>query len=559
MENFRKTDVNMYPGVHMTSVFEPKTIEEYQSQIKELSSKNDTEAILRLIEENQTRHNQTPEMESFFKGEYAFYSNNYEKALVHYMQARQVEEFEFYCYRATAFVSFSRKNPDKAASFLEKALSIKPEDAPCLNLKQEMLASQEESDPSKVAKPHPQTQETEEKPTANEPESLPAMREAPEPPSDFIASKLGVDVEAEQELENRIQSHRDKIRASVRKYLENAPKPSSSLEDALYVLNGWNQPGPFDVIPHLPAKSGGYFLRWNGHGIVINPGSSFLERFHQAGLHMSMIDSVIVTEASTEAHEEIQQIYDLNYELNKMGTDLHIIRYYLNHNAHQRLAHALKPNFKQERNTVHSLELFLDSPDIEKESLSDDITLSYFSTGTRSSISGNDKAHSLAIWLELNKGAEVKRIGYISGAGWSHSLGSHFGAIDLMISGFGTTEPNDYGKLNYQDKELGYFGTYTLMEEVKPALHLVAGFDGKQGDIRLEIMKKMRKEFRKNHPSAPNAPVILPADRGMKVELNQMKVLSSINGEMLEPKKILICKTHDTFGVLSYVSLDSVL
>lgn len=536
-------NVNAYPGVPMTSVFEPKTIEEYQTQIKKLNPINKTDSILKLIEENQAKYAGVSEMETFFKGEHAFYSKNYEKALVHYMRARQVKEFEFYCYRATAFVSFMRKNLEKAANFLDKALSLKPEDPSCLDLKHELQADRE---------PLNEVEET-------APETPPAPKVPAEPSSDFIASKLGVDVEAEQELESRIHSHREKTKASIRSYLEQAPKPPKTEENILHVLCGWDQPRSGDVIPHLPPKSGGIFLRWNGHGIAINPGTSFLDRFHKAGLHLNMIDSVIVTEPHTDAHADIQKIYDLNYELNKVRTDLHIIRYYLNHNAHQRLSHTLKPNFKQERNTVHSLELFLDSPDIEKESLSNDVSLHYFSTGTRSSISGNDKAYSLAIWLEMNKGAEVKRIGYVSGAGWSPALGSHFSRIDLMLSGFGSTEPNDYGKLNYQENELGYFGTYTLMEEVKPVLHLITGFDGKQGDVRLEIMKKMRKEFRKNHTNAPNAPVILPADKGMRVELAQMKVFSSINGEMLEPKDVLICKTRDTFGTLNYISQDSVL
>ncbi len=549
----------MYSGVPMTTVFEPKAIEAYQAQIQELTAKNDTKEILRLIEENQSKHSSNPEMEAFFKGEHAFYSKNYEKALVHYMQARQVEEFEFYCYRATAFVSYGRKNLEKAASFLDKALSIKPEDVPTLNLKHEMLVNQEEYDQASVVKSQLESHDVEEEPVEQAPAQSAERREEPEPSSEFIASKLGVDVEAEQELEKRIQSHREKTQASIRKYLEQAPRALAAKEDFLHVLNGWDRPGPNEVIPNLQAKCGGFFLRWNGHGIVINPGTSFLDRFHEAGLHLQMIDSVIVTEPHLDSYADIQKIYDLNYELNKVGTDLHIIRYYLNHNAHQLLSHTLKPNFKQERNTVHSLELFLDSPDIEKETLTDDVTLSYFSTGTRSTLSGNEKAHSLAVWLELTKGSEVKRIGYVSGAGWSHTLGSHFGKIDLMISGFGSTEPNDYGKLNYKENELGYFGTYSLLEEVKPALHLVAGFDGKQGDLRLELMKKLRKEYRKNHPTAPHTPVILPADKGMKVELNQMKVFSSITNEMLDPKQVLICKTHDTFGVLSYASQDSIL
>lgn len=553
----------MYPGAHMTTVIEPKTIEDYQAKVKELATKNNTSAILSLIEDHQQQYHDVTELEAFFKGEHAFYSENYEKALVHYMQARQIEEFEFYCYRATAFVSFMRKNVEKASSFVEKALSIKPEDLPTLSLKHDILVRQEEYDQASVIKSHLDTQEISAEPPKEEPvvepEPTPPVQTAPEPSSDFIASKLGVDVEAEQELEQRMQAHRQTIQAVVRDYIDKGPRVHTSQDDALWVLNGWDLPKERDVIPHLPSKAGGFFLRWNGHGVVVNPGKGFLERFHEAGLHLQMIDSVIVTEPHVDAHEDIQNIYDLNYELNKVGTELHIIRYFLNHNAHQRLSHTLKPNFKQERNTVHSLELFLDSPDIEKEQITDEITLNYFSTGSRSSLSGNEKAHALAIWLEMSKGAEVKKVGFVTGAGWSQTLGTHFGSLDLLVSSFGSTEPNDYGKLNYLEKELGYFGTYTLLEEVKPTLHLVSGFDGKQGDIRLEVLKKLRKEYTKNHQIAPNMPVVLPADKGMRVELNQMKIQSSVTKEMLDPKNVQICKTQDAFGVLRYISQDSIL
>lgn len=547
----------------MATVIEPNTFSIYQNKVKELTSKNNTTELLKHIDEYRIKYAEGAELEAFFKGELAFYSENYEKALVYYMQARTIEDFEFYCYRATAFVSFLRNNFEKALSFIEKALQMKPEDQKTLCLKHDLLIKQGEHDQAETVKPRldsPEETAAVEEPPSQETDAIPEpKKQPPEPSSDFIATKLGVDVKAEEELEKKILAHKKASQSVIQNYIESGSHPSSIEDNTLWVLSGWNQPKPCDIILDMPAKYGGCFIRWNGHGVVINPGQFFLERFHQAGLHLQMIDSVIITEPHQESFADVQKIYDLNYDLNKLSSELHIIHYYLHHHAHQLLAHTLKPNFKQERSTVHNLELFLDSPDIEKENLSDEITLNYFSSGSRSSISGNQKPHALAIWLDLTDGAEVKKIGFVSATGWSTTLAAHFGSINVMVSGFGSTNPNDYGKLNYTEENLGYFGTYSLLEEVKPTLHLVAGFDGKQGDIRLEILKKLRKEYAKNRLETPDAPIVLPADKGLKVDLNQMKIFSSITNERLDPKHVRICKTEDAFGRLSYFSQDSIL
>ena len=413
-----------------------------------------------------------------------------------------------------------------------------------------------------------------------EEEAAPLIPTFMEATNEFIASKLGVDLDAESALEKRIHAFQALQSDLVQNYLEESKKSRKILNRALYVLNSWNElplsqrqgvGGSNDLISQLllgeqlRRDSGGFFIRWDECGIVINPGPNFLENFHSRGLFLKDITHVIVTKEAPEAYTDVKRIYDLNYQLNKINPELKVIHYYLNHKAHKELSHVLKPNFKQERNTVHSLELFLDSPDVETEELSKGVTLNFFGTAAKGGFSpGADfkaaskgsATHSLGIRLDLTGvGRETLRIGYISGMPWTPMLAHHLGRCGLLIAGFGNTNPNDYGKLSYNESTLGYFGTYTLLEEVKPDLLLCTEFDGREGDIRLEVAKKMRKEYQTTSAvTSKNIPAILPADKGLFVDLDSLRLECSISGTLFEPKDILVVKTNDTFGGLRYMS-----
>ena len=119
-------------------------------------------------------------------------------------------------------------------------------------------------------------------------------------------------------------------------------------------------------------------MRWKGMGVAINPGRDFLSQFHAQGLHIRDIDAVIVTSDRPDSYEDVPEIYALNYQTNKLSQELKIIHYYLHQHAFQALSGVLKPHFKQERHNLHSLELFLDSPELEKIELSREIQLHYF-------------------------------------------------------------------------------------------------------------------------------------------------------------------------------------
>src|ERR1700733_956892 len=394
----------------------------------------------------------------------------------------------------------------------------------------------------------------------------------------YIANQLGVDQEAEKESQERIELYGHLQSELAKRYLDSAQKEPAINKNILCFVNGWNEKeNPLrnedhcpEILAHLLLRkssnnqSCGFYIRWNRTGIIVNPGHCFLDNFHLQGFHIKDIQHVIVTKNNPEAYADIKRIYDLNYQLNKLNPNLHVIHYYINQPAYHELSQILKPNFKQERNSLHCLELFHDSPEVEKEVLGEGISLNYFSANSKANFPfSNDSNGS---WKSGNESIGIKfdlkathtsdkssiAIGYLSGTTWSPLLSHHLGPCDILITGFGRTHLNDYGKLNYNEDCLGYFGTYTLLEEIKPKLLLCGEFDGCDGDIRLEVVKKLCKELEnqtKKHHST-----VLPFDKGLMIDLNEFLIECSVSKTFLIPQEVRVARTHNAFGGLQYLS-----
>ena len=243
--------------------------------------------------------------------------------------------------------------------------------------------------------------------------------------------------------------------------------------------------------------------------------------------------------------------------MNNVNPEIHVINYWLNQKTYRDQSGNLKPNFKQERNTLHSLELFLDSPDVEKEEIADGITLNYFSIASSQNFqhaNAGKIALSLGIKIDLAHEDKSVKLAFISGSPWSPIIANNLGACDILIAGFGKTDPNDYGKLNYNEDCLGYFGTYTLLEEVKPKILLIADFEEKVGEYRLEVIKKLRKEFKDSCREDQHISTILPLDIGFLLDLKNLLVKCSISDNYLKPDDIRVVKSQENFGPLRYLS-----
>jgi len=99
----------------------------------------------------------------------------------------------------------------------------------------------------------------------------------------------------------------------------------------LMVLRECNSCSPVIPVTEEPDRSGGYYLRYNGQGIVIDPGYDFIENFSRVGGVLSDIDHIIVTHAHDDHAAELEALLMLVYQhnTNKKESNIKQINLYL--------------------------------------------------------------------------------------------------------------------------------------------------------------------------------------------------------------------------------------
>ncbi len=547
-----------------------------------------------------------PPFSHFLKGERSFYSGDYELAIEHYLDAKEIPDIQFYCYRATILLLNSLGDVAQARELSNIAFQIKPADPSIFAILAKIQADNVNAENKQNFVPNVPSTESAMNNSSN---IFSAIINAEATNSDLLKERLygsnedvnltidqqnalnelrklaGADIKNEtykpwiseeqstsSPLEESIQRFRKKHAEQIQEYLNQTKNRITLPDHHLYILNGWKFEQQFykpfseisnpTLLTEASRKSlGGHYIRWNGKGIVINPGPGFINIFHEQGLCVSDIDFVIVTSHHPDAYADVKNISELNSQLNKTSSELQIIHYYLHHKVRQELAGLLKPSFKQARHTIHNLEMFLDSPDVEEIELSEGISLNYFQCTTSDNFGSktHDSHHagdsSLGIRLELTDHSKNVRIGYLSKMGWSPLIAHHLSHCDLLIVGFGNTNPRDYSKLGYTENHLGYYGCYSLFEEVTPKLMLLTEFGGREGDIRLDIIKKMRQEFLAlNKKQFKFTPVVLPADIGLLLDLHLLQIKCSMSDENVPVEALRVVSSSEDFGRLNYVS-----
>lgn len=340
-------------------------------------------------------------------------------------------------------------------------------------------------------------------------------------------------------------------------YLEEVSSRVNCQDNCLFAFNTWSKDIKDLPIPsHLdPRKnvSDGIFLRFKEKGIAINPGRHFLEELHKRSFSLLDINYVIVTHSKREVLQDIAHIYDLTTQLNRLLGKPHVIHYYFNRATYQEMVQILKPRYRQEKSSLHCLELYLDTPDVESIELQEGITLGYFLTAQTFNPFSPVESLNLGLKLELEDKNLSRTIGYVSSTQWTPLLGHHIGSVDVLLSGFGTTQQSDLAKERYLDDCLGYYGTLSLLQEAPPTIALLTEFNKTVAGARLEIVKKIREDIA--NISADTT--VLPADPGLNVDLEKMQIQCSITKEWIAPHFAKIVQGSDPLGSLQYLSPSS--
>lgn len=293
----------------------------------------------------------------------------------------------------------------------------------------------------------------------------------------------------------------------------------------------------FSLLPeHYQKVSGGFYFRAHDKGFVINPGYNFLEKLHESGLNINSIDFVIVTSNATESFAEAKAIYDLNYKCNLHSDSLHIIHYYLNQGAYKNLFAALKPHFKQEKDTVRCLELYMDSPELETISLTSEVSLNYFlmgkskeSLGISFNIKGHDLQKDFSIaWLMLDN-LDAKELATLAN-------------FDIIIGSFNEALQNSQQLT--QVKEL------LDKNPQKNCLLLFMESAKKEQDTRLQIAKNIKEAL---NSKSRLSKTLLPLESGLMINFQNQTLQCSSCFEYANSSDIHVAKSKKSFGKLYYL------
>lgn len=324
-------------------------------------------------------------------------------------------------------------------------------------------------------------------------------------------------------------------------------KPDSNRDNTLSILRGWSSAVTLLEGSERRWRGGGYFLKWRGYGIVIDPGFDFLRNFHDSNYHGREIQAVLVSHNHPDHNSDLKNIDDLRYELFKRlpGTGKPDCQPYVLL-WDQDTDGATKFGFQKPQHQHEPVVMASGFPqpiNLLKHSARVPIQVKPFKVNH-----GNDVPHAMGIVVELldKKGKPLLRIGYTADTGYFEDLHRHLSNCDVLIAHISQPsieELQDASKL--KEVHLGYRGTARLLKETKPKLTLIGEFWAGFTDLRIPLVKGLRQ--------LSGVQSVLPAGLGMHLSLPSLEI------ECTECKKptpfgdVRIAPPPGNFGNLAYL------
>lgn len=335
--------------------------------------------------------------------------------------------------------------------------------------------------------------------------------------------------------------------AGESQYEKYVARPDSNRDDILSVLRGWSSAVTLLEGSERRWRGGGYFLKWKGRGVVIDPGFDFLRNFHDAGYHGREIRAVIVSHNHPDHNSDLKDLDDLRYELfkrlarkNEPGSEPYILLW------DQDTDKATKFSFEAPKHLYEPVVLasgFPQAIDLEKHPAKLPLRILPFKVNH-----GTDVLHAMGVVLELLDVSHkvALRIGYTADTAYFDGLEAHLANCDILIAHISQPsidELQDVSKL--KENHLGYRGTARLIKACKPKLTLVGEFWAGFSDLRIALVKGLRQ--------LSGVESILPAGLSMHVRLPSLEIECTECFKPTSFTEIRVAPPTANFGDLAYL------
>lgn len=324
-------------------------------------------------------------------------------------------------------------------------------------------------------------------------------------------------------------------------------KPDSKRDETLSILRGWSSAVTLLEGSERRWRGGGYFLKWRGYGIVIDPGFDFLRNFHDAGYHGREIHAVVVSHNHPDHNSDVKDIDDLRYELFKRlatGTESDCQPYVLLWD--QDTDGATKFGFEKPKHQHEPVVLpsgFPQPINLLNHAAKIPVRVTPFKVNH-----GSDVPHAMGMVVELldKKGKPAVQIGYTADTAYFEDLHQHLTGCDILIAHISQPsieELQDASKL--KEVHLGYRGTARLLKECQPKLALIGEFWAGFTDLRISLVKGLRQRS--------GVQAVLPAGLAMHLRLPSLEIECTECKKATPFSEIKIAPPTDNFGSLAYL------
>jgi len=243
--------------------------------------------------------------------------NKYRSALVNYNKAIKINPIYIDAYYNRGLIYKSLCRYEDALANFDKVIEINPNYTDAYNDRGDIYYNQNEyekasTDINKAI----EIDSTYEYKFGNKEklETIENILTAKEPLSENLRIKIIKTKIEDSNIEDSIKQ----VRQSFNTFLK---EPGVSLrKDSpidFIVLRRWNSYTPIIADNFRSSKGGGYFIRIDNCGIVIDPGFNFIDNFKTAGYKFHEIDHVLITHAHNDHTTDLESILTLLYKYNE--------------------------------------------------------------------------------------------------------------------------------------------------------------------------------------------------------------------------------------------------
>lgn len=311
------------------------------------------------------------------------------------------------------------------------------------------------------------------------------------------------------EIVSSVQENKERI-----DYILSKPRTIGENDSYFFCLRKWNSYTPLVSLSDAPRQGGGYFVAWNGKGLVIDPGINFLQNFLNSGYSISDIDAVLITHSHVDHTSDFEAILTLLQEVNDLrrttGIDPHKPRIFLNIGAANKFMQLLSVSYENVGERV-----ILDPG--ANHILFSGLTVTVCEAFHSDLYAPRGKC--VGLLFELRNEQRSFNFGVTSDTGYASRLKDDFSRLSesMIVLHLGSVLEDEL-KLEgpteriYRE-HLGIRGVFNIIYDVRPRLAVISEIGEELRDSICSLADNLRAVF-------PDT-VILPADVGLKIDLSR--------------------------------------